>query len=107
MKMRFYQNELHINAEEGLLSIQTLLDFLFTRYSMFHHACYMLNACLNLICTTNRVFLFTLCVSTNYVRKKTNLFLFAHELVDKAITWFSVGCYNFLIGQNDEARRYF
>ncbi|KAF0404707.1 ApcC hetero-tetramer Cut9-Hcn1 [Gigaspora margarita] len=44
-------------------------------------------------------------------REKNKFFLFAHELVehspDKAITWFSVGCYNFLIDQNEEARRYF
>ncbi|CAG8601544.1 24800_t:CDS:10 [Dentiscutata erythropus] len=50
-------------------------------------------------------------VCLHELREKNKLFLFAHELVehspDKAITWFSVGCYNFLIGQNDEARRYF
>ncbi|KAF0403438.1 anaphase-promoting complex subunit Cut9 [Gigaspora margarita] len=47
-------------------------------------------------------------VCLHELREKNKLFLFAHELVehspDKAITWFSVGCYNFLIGQNSEAR---
>ncbi|RIB00703.1 hypothetical protein C2G38_2010317, partial [Gigaspora rosea] len=50
-------------------------------------------------------------VCLHELREKNKLFLFAHELVehspDKAITWFSVGCYNFLIDQNDEARSYF
>ncbi|CAG8560664.1 4158_t:CDS:10 [Ambispora gerdemannii] len=45
------------------------------------------------------------------LREKNRLFLLSHELVehypDAAVTWFSVGCYYYLIGQNDEARKYF
>ncbi|RIB17281.1 hypothetical protein C2G38_1445266 [Gigaspora rosea] len=48
-------------------------------------------------------------VCLHELREKNKLYLFAHELVehspDKAIiTW---RCFNFLIDQNDEARRYF
>lgn len=42
---------------------------------------------------------------------KSELFLTAHQLVDayptKAIAWFSVACYYYLIGKFDLARRYF
>lgn len=43
--------------------------------------------------------------------KKTNkLFYLAHDLVDlqpeMAISWFAVGCYYYLIGKSDPARRY-
>ncbi|RHZ52105.1 hypothetical protein Glove_465g33 [Diversispora epigaea] len=50
-------------------------------------------------------------VCLHELREKNKLFLLAHELVenlpDKAVTWFSIGCYNYLIGRNDESRRYF
>lgn len=44
--------------------------------------------------------------------KDTNgLFYLAHKLVDsqpeKAIAWYAVGCYYYLIGNNESARRYF
>ncbi|XP_039276969.1 cell division cycle protein 16 homolog [Nilaparvata lugens] len=43
--------------------------------------------------------------------KKTNkLFYLAHDLVDlqpeSAVSWFAVGCYYYLIGKSDPARRY-
>jgi anaphase-promoting complex subunit 6 len=50
-------------------------------------------------------------VCLHELREKNKLFLLAHELVehspDMPVTWFGVGCYNYLTGQNDEARRYF
>ncbi|CAJ0758214.1 2840_t:CDS:10 [Entrophospora sp. SA101] len=50
-------------------------------------------------------------VCLHELRNKNKLFMLAHELVehcsDMPVTWFGVGCYNYLIGQNDEARRYF
>ena len=50
-------------------------------------------------------------VCLHELREKNKLFLLAHELVDyypeMAVTWFGVGCYYYLIGQNEEARRYF
>ncbi|RIB01099.1 hypothetical protein C2G38_2297798 [Gigaspora rosea] len=47
-------------------------------------------------------------VCLHELREKNKLLLFAHEhFVEHPLTWFSVGCYNFLIDQNDEARRYF
>ena len=44
--------------------------------------------------------------------KDTNgLFFKAHQLVDsypeKPVSWFAVGCYYYLIGNNENARRYF
>eukprot|EP00039_Didymoeca_costata_P027951 m.19549 g.19549 ORF g.19549 m.19549 type:complete len:533 (+) comp6609_c0_seq1:98-1696(+) len=39
------------------------------------------------------------------------LFFLAHKLVDsypeKSVSWFAVGCYYYLIGNNDNSRRYF
>ena len=50
-------------------------------------------------------------VCLHELRNKNKLFMLAHELVEHCpnmpVTWFGVGCYNYLIGQNDEARRYF
>ncbi|CAI2165441.1 7826_t:CDS:10 [Funneliformis geosporum] len=50
-------------------------------------------------------------VCLHELREKNKLFLLAHELVehspDMPVTWFGVGCYNYLVGKNDEARRYF
>ncbi|KAG9286813.1 hypothetical protein G9A89_012363 [Geosiphon pyriformis] len=50
-------------------------------------------------------------VCLHELREKNKLFLLSHELVehypDAAVTWFGVGCYYYLISQNDEARRYF
>lgn len=44
------------------------------------------------------------------LKRAPTLFAFAHNLVDKypndAVSWFAVGCYYFLIGKNDFARRY-
>ncbi|RKP10680.1 hypothetical protein THASP1DRAFT_11660, partial [Thamnocephalis sphaerospora] len=43
--------------------------------------------------------------------EKQQLFLLAHEMVerfpDRACSWFGVGCYYFLVGDNARARRYF
>ncbi|GBB91503.1 hypothetical protein RclHR1_18830003 [Rhizophagus clarus] len=50
-------------------------------------------------------------VCLHELREKNKLFLLAHELVEHSpdipVTWFGVGCYYYLIGQNDESRRYF
>jgi anaphase-promoting complex subunit 6 len=44
-------------------------------------------------------------------KKSDELFLLSHDLVDqfplKAIPWFGVGCYYFLIGKYVEAKGYF
>ncbi|KAF0496169.1 ApcC hetero-tetramer Cut9-Hcn1 [Gigaspora margarita] len=86
----FYQNELHINAEEECLEITTKL----LELDMYNQACFPIH----IVCLTN-------CMrKTNYSCLLTN---FVEHSPDKAIMWFSVGCYNFLIGQNSEARRYF
>ncbi|XP_038050279.1 cell division cycle protein 16 homolog [Patiria miniata] len=45
------------------------------------------------------------------LRKSNDLFYLAHKLVDlypgKPISWFAVGCYYYLVGKNDSARRFF
>ncbi|CAG8714762.1 13957_t:CDS:10, partial [Acaulospora morrowiae] len=50
-------------------------------------------------------------VCLHELREKNKLFLLVHDLVEvspeRPVTWFGIGCYNYLIGQNDEARRYF
>lgn len=45
------------------------------------------------------------------LKDKNGLFYMAHKLVDsypeKPISWFAVGCYYYLIGKNDSARKFF
>ncbi|XP_013411443.1 cell division cycle protein 16 homolog [Lingula anatina] len=45
------------------------------------------------------------------LHQSNNLFYLAHKLVDlypnKAVAWFAVGCYYYLVGKHDPARRYF
>ncbi|XP_072035292.1 cell division cycle protein 16 homolog isoform X2 [Amphiura filiformis] len=45
------------------------------------------------------------------VKKSNELFYLAHKLVDlypnKPIAWFAVGCYYYLVGKNEPARRFF
>jgi anaphase-promoting complex subunit 6 len=45
------------------------------------------------------------------IQDTNGLFYLAHKLVDshheKAVAWFAVGCYYYLIGNNESARRYF
>lgn len=45
------------------------------------------------------------------LKKKSELFYFAHSLVDayptRAVAWFAVGCYYYSIGKFDVSRRYF
>ncbi|XP_031573394.1 cell division cycle protein 16 homolog [Actinia tenebrosa] len=45
------------------------------------------------------------------LRKANSLFYFAHKLVDnypqKAVSWYAVGCYYYLIEKYEQARRYF
>ncbi|KAG0719160.1 Cell division cycle protein 16 [Chionoecetes opilio] len=44
------------------------------------------------------------------LKQANTLFLLAHKLVDlypeSALAWFAVGCYYYLIGKNEQARRY-
>ncbi|XP_063589171.1 cell division cycle protein 16 homolog [Penaeus indicus] len=44
------------------------------------------------------------------LKQSNSLFLLAHKLVDlypeSALSWFAVGCYYYLIGKNEQARRY-
>ncbi|CAL4061020.1 unnamed protein product, partial [Meganyctiphanes norvegica] len=44
------------------------------------------------------------------LKQSNTLFLLAHKLVDlypeTALAWFAVGCYYYLIGKNEQARRY-
>ncbi|KAK8721511.1 hypothetical protein OTU49_012755 [Cherax quadricarinatus] len=44
------------------------------------------------------------------LKQSNTLFLLAHKLVDlypeSALAWFAVGCYYYLIGKNEQARRY-
>ncbi|XP_068240729.1 cell division cycle protein 16 homolog [Palaemon carinicauda] len=44
------------------------------------------------------------------LKQSNSLFLLAHKLVDlypeTALAWFAVGCYYYLIGKNEQARRY-
>ncbi|KAF0389227.1 ApcC hetero-tetramer Cut9-Hcn1 [Gigaspora margarita] len=109
-------NELHINVEEEIQEARSELENKFRLSNnadiLLSHADELYTQCQFKECLEVTTKLLELdmynqaCLPIHIVclyelREKNQLFLFAHELVEhspgKAIMWFSIGCYNFLI----------
>ncbi|KAL4220240.1 anaphase promoting complex subunit cdc16 [Mactra antiquata] len=115
-KLKKYDSPKEVTLPDSLVSLKDNLDISVNLAERYYYncdfrECYKLTSKILAVDPYN-----SNCLPLHFavmveLKEKSNVFYLAHKLVDlypnRPVAWFAVGCYYFLIGKRDPARRYF